>query len=127
MEAVKTGLYATHKIKLYNAYPMNIQPIALDWGTQNEIMRLDVTFTYRQWVAQNVTGYRNILDSAKDEETEQGPSLADFLSWTADTLEKVDLYTDSLPEWMKTASRNFRPEAVSGNEIAIRNKFASLF
>lgn len=35
------------KVNLYEAYPISVHPMKLDWGASNEIHKLNVTFVYR--------------------------------------------------------------------------------
>lgn len=41
----------TYLVQLMEAYPKTVQAVALDAGSNNDTMRLDVTFQYKYWVA----------------------------------------------------------------------------
>ncbi len=41
----------TYLVQLMEAYPKTIQAVSLDAGSNNDTMRLDVTFQYKYWVA----------------------------------------------------------------------------
>lgn len=45
----QTRIQATYKATLRQAYPINVQPLALSWAEDN-IHRLQVTFAYTDWV-----------------------------------------------------------------------------
>jgi hypothetical protein len=41
--------WITNKIRLYNVYPMNVNSSQLDWGAQDELMSVPITFSYTSW------------------------------------------------------------------------------
>lgn len=41
-------------LKLIDAYPVSMNDVALSWDTNNQLMRITVTFTFRTWKMENV-------------------------------------------------------------------------
>lgn len=48
-------------ITLYEAYPNSMNEIALDWNTQNSLMKLTVGFTFKEWSMDGVAGSTGAL------------------------------------------------------------------
>jgi hypothetical protein len=117
-----------HKIKFVDAYPLNVQPIGLDWGARDQIMNMNVTFAYRKWHEMDVPGFK-VQELANGGEVEpQGPGIKDMISWAADTIDTIDLFTGSIPSWMKTGTSVVKNlHGLEGTVSAVKNKARGIF
>lgn len=51
-------------VTIMDAFPTSINEINLDWNSNNTAMKINVNFTYRDWMVDNVnTAFGNTLDS----------------------------------------------------------------
>jgi len=104
-------LMETYEVIFEDAYPLNIQPLPLDWSTKDQVMNLPVTFAYRKWTG----GRKNFsVEEATPEPQPTGPSWGEILDGITQTIDTIDLYTGAIPSWMTTASRNLNPTGLEG-------------
>jgi hypothetical protein len=90
----------SHKVKFIDAYPLQVQPLALDWGNKDAILNLPVTFSYTKWQTLE-TNYEHRPGHGDGTLQDDGPGLSDVLGWASDTLDLIDMYTGSIPTWVK--------------------------
>ena len=118
----------THRIKFIDAYPLNVQPITLDWGLRDQIINLNVTFTYRKWEQQRVPNFEVQEMEIGDPPGKEGSSWGEMLSWAADTVDTIDLYTGAVPGWMKTGATVVQnAEGMRGTAAGIDAKGKRMF
>jgi hypothetical protein len=101
----------TYEVIFEDAYPMNIQPLSLDWSMKDSIMNLPVTFAYRKWTS---TRKEFAVEEATPEPRPTGPSWGEILDGITQTIDTIDLYTGAIPSWMTTTSRNLNPNGLEG-------------
>jgi hypothetical protein len=109
----------TYEVIFEDAYPMNIQPLSLDWSTKDQVMNLPITFAFRKWTARR-TDFT--VQEATPEPRPTGPSWGEILDGITRTIDTIDLYTGAIPSWMTTASRNLNPSGLSGLNQALGAK-----
>jgi hypothetical protein len=88
--------YAIIECKLVDAYPIQISPIALDWGDGDQFIRVNVTFAYRTAVysfgeyseVSNIWG-PSTIDVGEREYLQERQKMADLLTSTADFIGSV--------------------------------------
>ena len=103
-----------YKVKFCDAYPLTIQPLTLDWGAKDTILNLQVTFSYTKWETMPAP-YKRTGTQALGFLEQDGPTMRELLSWASDTIDLVDLYTGTIPSWLKTAQQiSGTPGAVDG-------------
>jgi hypothetical protein len=90
----------SHKVKFVDAYPLQVQPLALDWGNKDAILNLPVTFSYTKWESIK-TEYEHRPGGGDGTLQNDGPGLSDVLGWASDTLDLIDMYTGAVPDWVK--------------------------
>jgi hypothetical protein len=50
-------------ITLYDAFPISMNEISLDWNATNTVMKINVNFSYKEWSVDNVnTAFGSTLD-----------------------------------------------------------------
>jgi len=69
----------TYGVRLFEAYPITIDPITYSYGDQNQYVKINVTFTYRHWLNYNLdidsTGKVGGLSSGEVKPGYQGPAF----------------------------------------------------
>ena len=75
----------------------------------------------------DVPGFK-VQELANGGEVEpQGPGIKDMISWAADTIDTIDLFTGSIPSWMKTGTSVVKNlHGLKGTKEAIGNMFSGL-
>jgi hypothetical protein len=109
----------TYEVIFEDAYPMNIQPLPLDWGTKDGILNLPITFAFRKWTS---TRKRFSVEEATPEPRPTGRSWGEILDGITQTIETIDLYTGAVPSWLKTTARNLNPSGLEGLDQALGAK-----
>tara|TARA_R110000824_G_scaffold49838_12_gene139696 strand:- start:1741 stop:2619 length:879 start_codon:yes stop_codon:yes gene_type:complete len=94
-------LMITQKVKFIDAYPINIAPIPLDWSSKDQFISLPVTFAYRKWELMKTK--LEPYTETNQKLMKSGYSLREFMSWAANTLDLIDLYTDAVPTGLMQA------------------------
>jgi hypothetical protein len=105
------NMMRTYEVTFEDAYPMNIQPLPLDWATKDGILNLPITFAYRKWTSRRMAFS---VEEATPEPRPTGPSWGEILDGITQTIDTIDLYTGAVPSWMTTASRNLNPSGLEG-------------
>ena len=90
----------SHKVRFVDAYPLQVQPLALDWGNKDTILNLPITFSYTKWETLE-TNYEHRPGYGNGTLQNEGPGLSDVLGWASDTLDLIDMYTGAIPDWVK--------------------------
>lgn len=60
----------TYAVRLYDVYPVAVNPLAIDNNLKDTVHRLSVSFNYRRWVPMNISpaaapvGSKTVLDNA---------------------------------------------------------------
>jgi hypothetical protein len=90
----------SHKVKFVDAYPLQVQPLALGWEIKEVALNLPVTFSYTKWQTLE-TNYEHRPGHGDGTLQDDGPGISDILGWASDTLDLVDMYTGSIPTWLK--------------------------
>ena len=109
----------TYEVIFEDAYPLNIQPLPLDWSMKDQVINLPVTFAYRKWTSTR-KGFS--VEEATPKPRPTGPSWGEILDGITRTIDTIDLYTGAIPSWMTTASRNLNPSGLSGLNQALGAK-----
>ena len=94
----------THKVIFYDAYTIHIQPIPLDWASKDQFINLNITFAYRYW-EEDTAQTDAAVESTKAGIMQHSLSLAEMMSWSAYTIDLINLYTDSVPTALMQAQQ----------------------